>query len=82
MTVCYELNELRAFRKASTLKENFSSFTLALKTRRKIIVMGIHRHPRLYRRSWAGTKLLYNIFLSINHYIGNNTTKCYSGSYE
>ena len=24
--------------------------------------------------------MLYNILLPINHYIGNNTTKCHSGS--
>ena len=53
MTACYDLNELWAFGKAS--------FTLALKTSRNIIVMGIYRYPRPYRRSRAGTKLFHKI---------------------
>ena len=36
-------------------------FYLTLVPHRKITVMGIHRHPRPYRRSRAGTKLFHKI---------------------
>ena len=61
MKISYNPYGLKAIRKASTQEGYFSFFTLALETCRKIIAMGIHRHPRPYRRSRAGTKLFHKI---------------------
>ena len=57
----------------------------------KLILLQDHMHILYYcmefllvtgrcRDSFVFTLLLYNILLPINHYIGNNTTKCHSRS--
>ena len=61
MKISYNPNELKAVRKASIQEEYFSFFTLALEMHRKIIAMGIHRHPRQYRKLRAGTKPFHKI---------------------
>ena len=79
MKISYHPNGLKAIRKASTQEEYFSFFTLALETHRKIIAMGIHRHPRPYRRSRAGTKLFHKITAIISQH-RDETTESLSNS--
>ena len=79
MIISYNPNGLKAIRKASTQEEYFSFFTIALETCRKIIAMGIHRHPRPYRRSRAGSKLFHKITSIISQH-RNEITESLSNS--
>ena len=53
--------QTKSFWKSIYTKGKYLFFYLGTKTQRKIIVMGIHRHPRPYRRSRAGTNLFHTI---------------------
>ena len=61
VSLTYSTNFLKTIGQKAHTAPNFHHFYLILITYRKIIVMGIHRYPRSYRRSRAGTKLFHEI---------------------